>query len=290
MIFIENNRRTLLGELRELLHDADDALFAVAYVRSSAIRLIRRSLEAIRERHGTCRVLFALRPPVSDAAAIRALMNLGAHIRCYDAPHVFHIKAYIIRNRAGTSAIIGSANLSGSALTLGREWCLVGDRRELPIEDMRAEFEHLWSSRYATDITEDHLKWLEAHAKPAELRAIGTREDEIAPTSRHQPVNEEADYVVRRHEDHTSRWWYQIYEGRLAEFARRGSFNVVVIGDLDADSERRFVIPYDFLRTDVLPFAGRDPRRRRYLFTVDKRSFEFRWTGGFSFDGGQFVA
>jgi hypothetical protein len=95
--------------------------------------------------------------------------------------------------------------------------------------------------------------------------------------------------VVRRHEDPTGRWWYQIYKGRLDDCAQRGPFNVVVIGDLDAESERRFVIPFEFLRTSVLPFAGRDARRRRYLFTVDKRSFEFRWTGGFSFDGGQFV-
>lgn len=155
MRFVENNRQTLLGELRELLADADDALFAVAYVRSSGIRLSRRSLEHLRERQGRLRVLLTLRPPISDAAAIRTLIDLGAHVRCYDASHVFHIKTYIVRNRDRTFAIVGSANLSGSALTLAREWCLRGDNEQLPIDEMRAEFERLWSSSYAADVTEN---------------------------------------------------------------------------------------------------------------------------------------
>lgn len=290
MRFVDNNRRILLDELRELIADADDAFFAVAYIRSSGVRLLRRSLDRMRERRGTVRILFTLRPPISEAAAIRSLIELGVHVRCYDAPHLFHIKAYIVRNRVGTSAIVGSANVSGSALTLAREWCVSGDSGELPIDEMRAEFERLWDSLYSGDVTEEQLGWLEAQAVAPELKAIVADEDRIAATNRSRPVNEGVDYVVRRREDGTTRWWYQVYEGRLAEFAQRGPFNVVVIGDLDADSERRFVIPYEFLSTRVLPFAGRDTGRRRYLFTVDKESFEFKWTGGLTFDGGQFVS
>jgi len=47
-----------------------------------------------------------------------------------------------------------------------------------------------------------------------ELEAIVVRENQVAATSRRRPVNEGVDYVVRRHEDGTPQWWYQIYEGR----------------------------------------------------------------------------
>ena len=273
-----------------MLRDAREADFAVAYIRGSGVRLIRNSLEAIRRRRGTTRILFTTQPPISQASAIRSLMALGVNIRCYRAREVFHIKAYMCVSRSRVSAVLGSANLSASALTQGREWCVAGTDAELPISEMRKEFDRLWNSPFSTEVTDELLRSLEAAARAPEFRAIAAREDQIRPRHQLAQAPRSPDYVVRRRPDATPTWWFQIYESQLNKRARRGDFNVVVICDLDATTEKRFTIPYSYLRRNVLPHAQRDTLRNRYLFTVDKSSFAFRWTGGFRFDGKPFRA
>src|SRR5687767_1950952 len=95
MRFVENHRRRLVDELRNLLGAAESATFAVAYIRRSGVQLLRRELEALRQRGGRVRILFTINPPISEAAAVRSLLDLGIAVRVYNGPHVFHPKGYI---------------------------------------------------------------------------------------------------------------------------------------------------------------------------------------------------
>lgn len=289
MRFVENHRYRLVDELRSLLAAAESANFAVAYVRRSGVQLLRRELEALRQRGGNVRVLFTLNPPISEAVAVRALLDLGISVRVYSAPHVFHPKGYVFARADGAMAVIGSANLSGSALTQGREWCLVGSERELPVDELNAEFERLWASPHAADVTEIHLQLLAEHVMSPDLRVIADAEDDVVATYIPRAVNDRVDYVVRRRPDNEDYWWFNLYAGPMNERAVDGAFDVVVIVDFEAPSERHFVIPYTYIRDQVLPNAGRDVAQNRYLFQVDKATLRFRWTGGFAFEGRSFL-
>jgi HKD family nuclease len=288
MRFVENHRRRLVDELRNLLGAAESATFAVAYIRRSGVQLLRRELQALRQRGGIVRILFTVNPPISEAAAVRSLLDLGIAVRVYNAPHVFHPKGYVFTRGNGSTAVIGSANLSGSALTQGREWCLVGTDLELPIDELNAEFERLWISPYAADVAEDDLQLLGRHVMSPDLRAVAEAEDQVAAIQA-PAVDEVIDYVVRRRPDDADYWWFQLYVGPMNARVVNGTFNVVVIVDFEAPTERHFVVPYEFIRDRVLPNAGRDVEQNRYLFQVDKTTLRFRWTGGFTFEGGQFL-
>ena len=289
MKFIENHRRRVVDEIKSLLESAQSAAFAVAYIRRSGVQLLRRELEALRQRGGRVRVLFTISPPISEAVAVRSLLDLGVAVRVYNAPHVFHPKGYIFAGANRSTAIIGSANLSGSALTQGREWCLVGTDVELPVDELNAEFERLWASPHASDVTETHLQLLDRHVMSPDLQVVADAEDQVAVNRARAVVDETTDYVVRRRPDNATYWWFQLYEGPMNARAANGPFNVVVIVDFESPTERQFVIPYTYIRDQVLPNAGRDVEQNRYLFQVDKASFRFRWTGGFAFEGTQFL-
>lgn len=95
-------------------------------------------------------------------------------------------------------------------------------------------------------------------------------------------------YVVTRRPSPGSIWTYQIYKSRIEDYARRGDFCVVVVGDSLTPSQRLFAVPIAYLRERVFPRADMDDRHR-YTFEVHKVTCEFTWRHGIHMDGRPFL-
>ena len=125
-----------LPHLCASIHEADEIEMAVAFVKSTGLRLLMPDLlDALERTEGpqaaNIRIITSDYLGVTDPEALRLLMLLqeqGAEIKVYEAAgSSFHMKAYLFAGGAAENqrwgrAFIGSSNISRQALQHGLEW------------------------------------------------------------------------------------------------------------------------------------------------------------------------
>jgi superfamily II DNA or RNA helicase/HKD family nuclease len=117
----------LFKALKYELMTADRANFMVSFIRWSGMQLLIRSIDDFRKSDSTrkLRILTSTYLKVTEPKALRRLLEIpNVETRVFDSGKVsFHTKAYLFERQSGLhTAIIGSSNLSYSALQTGYEW------------------------------------------------------------------------------------------------------------------------------------------------------------------------
>lgn len=108
--------RAIISELRH----ADSFIFSVAFITPSAINVLKQDLLDFT---GEGTIITSNYLGFNSPATYRELLNFpNLDIRVVDAKHGFHAKGYIFRNQDQTTAIVGSSNLTVSALASNHEW------------------------------------------------------------------------------------------------------------------------------------------------------------------------
>ena len=147
---------SLLQEIRRELSSADQVDILVSFITVSGVRKLQDVLDRITALGGdNCsatriRILTTTYTGVTEARALDQLANLpGCEVRVsLDGRRTrLHAKAWIFHRKTGFgSAYVGSANLSGAALTGGLEWTVkITQRGQAPLFNRAiAHFETLW--------------------------------------------------------------------------------------------------------------------------------------------------
>jgi superfamily II DNA or RNA helicase/SOS-response transcriptional repressor LexA len=167
-----------LPHLCAAIHEADVIEMAVAFVKSTGLRLLMPDLLAALDRDQSglapagIRILTSDYLDVTDPEALRLLMLLqeqGAEVRVYEAKgSSFHMKAYLFAGRHTQTgdwgrAFIGSSNISRQALQLGLEW---NYRVNHPEDDgyleARRGFEELFNDSRVVVLSD---AWIDAYEK-----------------------------------------------------------------------------------------------------------------------------
>ena len=146
------------------------------------------------------RVLFGREFGLTEADAVRMILDCGIAVKCYRSQETYHPKAYVFERGSVTSAIIGSANLSASGLTSGREWSVLV--RCKGRSQIRIEFDRLWSSLEAEPATEDMLSKLKEENNQL-TRSVGDLERDQALYNLAETVAKE-DQPLRRDEGNSA--------------------------------------------------------------------------------------
>jgi len=195
-------------QLSTAIARADEIDFAVAFVKTTGLRLLLPELQTAINRNAIptrpaprLRVLTSDYLDVTDPEALRLLMLLqeqGAQIRVYETNgRSFHMKAYLFahfnedRHLNGT-AFIGSSNISRQALTDGLEW---NYRVDFPGDtgflEARTRFEALFCNRHTVSLTDAWIdRYEERRIPPPRAIAPGSQEKEQPPSP--TPVQVEA--------------------------------------------------------------------------------------------------
>jgi len=173
--FFENNTTCLVDEIQTCLSRSSEISIAVAFVRASGVDLLLSSIRQAIDRGASIRLLFGLDFSLSEADAVRALLDVGVDARAYSSRESFHPKGYVFQVAEGFFAIVGSSNLSASGLTSGREWNVAFHPAEIIID----EFNRLWQSSAAIPVTDDVLERLERRPTPTELAEHLEKEDRV---------------------------------------------------------------------------------------------------------------
>lgn len=97
------------------------------------------------------------------------------------------------------------------------------------------------------------------------------------------------DYVVSRtpNDDETT-WFFQVTKSKLMRLSMKGPFNIVAVCDKGSPSQVVFSIPHAYFKDHVEPQAHLEPNGR-YLFNINKVTYEFNWSRNVKMDGKKFL-
>jgi len=149
-------KRQIYDSLMEFLDESESAFFAVAYITTSGVNLIKDHIPED-TRIVTCIDFFLTEPE-----ALEALIDLGVKVRILNARPAFHPKvSYFMKNAVEAYAIIGSSNLTEAGLRDNIEANIIlrGAPSEKVFRDIQEYLEELWNHRLAREVTPKFLEW-----------------------------------------------------------------------------------------------------------------------------------
>ena len=156
--FISNNYkegRKVLSSIEDELLSCKEFFISVAFITMGGVTPLLQTLKELERRHIPGKILTTDYQNFSEPRALRKLAELSnitlKMYRTDEAQEGFHTKGYIFKNEELYRIIVGSSNLTLSALTKNREWntrVVSTDQGEY-VEDLMAEFTDLWDSKYA---------------------------------------------------------------------------------------------------------------------------------------------
>ena len=157
-LLIRGEDDPLLPHFTTALDDATNADFAVAFVMTKGVELLRGHLYDLLERGGRVRIVTGDYLDATDPDALVQLLDLRGdlHLRVFESRSnkAFHPKAYIFHHgNANGMAFVGSSNLTGSALQGGVEWNyrVLRESADCGFADVANAFEDLFAQTRPVD-------------------------------------------------------------------------------------------------------------------------------------------
>ena len=118
----------LIQDLTKLSSDATSIYWVTAFAMKSGVKLVLPSLKEALSRNAELKILVGDYLYITQPQALELLLQElpGAEIRLHKSSGIsFHPKAYLFRSENNNHLIVGSSNLSASALQKGIEWSLL---------------------------------------------------------------------------------------------------------------------------------------------------------------------
>ncbi|QEA37704.1 DUF3427 domain-containing protein [Pistricoccus aurantiacus] len=147
-------------ELRAEMATADGVDILVSFIKWSGLRLLMPAFEHLAERGVPIRLISTSYMGASDPAALEWLAgqsNVTVRVSYDTGGTRLHAKAYhFLRDSGYSTAYIGSANMSHSAMTQGLEWTVKATAQDMAhiLERFAAEFSAYWESDEFEPFTE----------------------------------------------------------------------------------------------------------------------------------------
>lgn len=136
---------------------------SVAFITASGIQVLAEILSQLRQRGIKGRILTSTYLCFNDPDALRKLLEYSnIETRVYQGD--LHAKGYFFNKKGISTIIIGSSNLTQTALTCNKEWNVLF--RSFPTGDIahktKAEFEKLWTDENTANLD---MHWIESYEK-----------------------------------------------------------------------------------------------------------------------------
>lgn len=127
--FVSNNHKEgkkVLSSIEDELIACDQFQISVAFITMSGITPLLQTLKELEKKQIPGQILTTNYLNFSEPAALKKLNELSnITLKMYDAEAAgegFHTKGYIFKKEEIYRIIIGSSNLTSSALTMNKEW------------------------------------------------------------------------------------------------------------------------------------------------------------------------
>lgn len=135
------------------LENCDEFIFSVAFINKGGIAPFLQILKELKEKGTKGKVLTTDYQHFTDPSALEMIHELGnIEIRMYLTNgdiDGFHTKGYLFRNKNSYRYIVGSSNLTQSALMKNKEWntkVISTENGEYSLT-IHSEFDKMWNSK-----------------------------------------------------------------------------------------------------------------------------------------------
>jgi len=158
---------SLAEALNDIVSESKGIDIVVSFIKMSGLNLIIDCLRDAAEAGGRIRVITTAYMGATEYEAVAELSelpNTEVKMELSSDMYRLHAKCFLFTSKDGKgTAFIGSANISKSALTDGEEWVAMIREEDLPtmVQDLRSEFERLWSSPYLEKVTKKNRAKIE---------------------------------------------------------------------------------------------------------------------------------
>jgi superfamily II DNA or RNA helicase len=155
----QNGTKVLTYIVDELMH-CDEFCISVAFISRSGFVTLSQTLKELEKRGIKGRILTTDYLTFSDPFALDRLAELNnIELKLYhvkDSGVGFHTKGYLFKEEGTYRIIIGSSNMTQTALTTNMEWntALVSTEQGQMAQSVMTEFESLWNDVAAKDYAE----------------------------------------------------------------------------------------------------------------------------------------
>ena len=166
---LSNNAQSgdnVLSVLKAELADCTSFDFSIAFITSSGIQVLVEILKELEKRNIPGRILTSTYLNFNEPAALRKLLEYpNVEARIFQGN--LHAKGYFFNKNEISTIIIGSSNLTQTALTCNREWNVLfrsyykGDI----LRQAKAEFDAVWNDPNSIPNTTEWINRYEAYRK-----------------------------------------------------------------------------------------------------------------------------
>ena len=204
--FISNNYKEgkkVLSSIEDELLVCDQFQISVAFITMGGITPLLQTLKALEKKGVKGEILTTNYLNFSEPRALEKLNRLSnITLKMYDVEASgdgFHTKGYIFRKDEIYRIIIGSSNMTKSALTSNREWNtrVVSTKKGEIAQNILDEFNELWNSEYALKYDEFFEIYKERYKIIKKQREIA-KSEEIPSVQKYrlQPNSMQVGFIV----------------------------------------------------------------------------------------------
>lgn len=204
--FISNNYKQgkkVLSSIEDELLVCDQFQISVAFITMGGITPLLQTLKELEKKGVKGEILTTNYLNFSEPRALEKLNNLSnITLKMYDVEASgdgFHTKGYIFRKDEIYRIIIGSSNMTKTALTSNREWNtrVVSTEKGEIAQQVVEEFNELWNSEYALDFDEFYEIYKERYKIIKKQREIA-RNEELPSVEKYrlQPNSMQVGFIV----------------------------------------------------------------------------------------------
>ena len=184
--FISNNYKQgkkVLSSIEDELLACDGFQISVAFITMGGITPLLQTLKELEKKGIKGEILTTNYLNFSEPRALEKINKLSnIALKMYDVEASgdgFHTKGYIFRKDEIYRIIIGSSNMTKTALTSNREWNtrVVSTEKGEIVQNILAEFNELWNSEYALEYDEFYEVYKERYKIIKKQREIAKSEE-----------------------------------------------------------------------------------------------------------------
>ena len=161
--------RNFFVYLKQELLNCKKFYFIVSFIRYSGIQLLISTLDELEKQGIQGEIITSVYLNITDSKALRKLLSYkNIKVKIYNnSSESFHTKAYLFEKEKYHSVVIGSSNISQSALYSAEEWNVkLTDSSFFNIYGKSLnQFEKLWHSNEAIELTQDFIDEYEKYKK-----------------------------------------------------------------------------------------------------------------------------
>ena len=204
--FISNNYKQgkkVLSSIEDELLACDGFQISVAFITMGGITPLLQTLKELEKKGIKGEILTTNYLNFSEPRALEKINKLSnIALKMYDVEASgdgFHTKGYIFRKDEIYRIIIGSSNMTKTALTSNREWNtrVVSTEKGEIVQNILAEFNELWNSEYALEYDEFYEVYKERYKIIKKQREIA-KSEEIPSVEKYrlQPNSMQVGFIV----------------------------------------------------------------------------------------------